>query len=61
MNKCSPAVMRKNLLVAEQFKKFGIGFVPVPVRDLDHKNEIMSLANKVLEEIVEESEGLEDE
>ena len=39
MNKCNPAEMRKNLQVVEQFRKYGIDFIAVPVRNSDHKNE----------------------
>ena len=56
MNRCSPAEMRKNLQVVEQFKKYGIDFVAVPVRDEDHKNELIALGNEVLEEMAAEGE-----
>lgn len=50
MDRCSPVEMRKNLVVVEQFKKYGIDFVAVPVRSQDHKNELIALCNEVLEE-----------
>jgi len=43
--------MRKNLEVVEQFKRIGLDFVPVPVRDAAHKNELIALGNEVLEEM----------
>ena len=49
MNKCSPVEMRKNLMVVDQYKNVGIDFVAVPVRDHDHKNELIALSNEVLE------------
>lgn len=57
MDRCSPVEMRKNLIVVEQFKKHGIDFVAVPVRDDDHKNELISLCNDVLEEMSSISEA----
>ena len=51
MERCSPVEMRKNLTVVEQFKKYGIDFVAVPVRDQDHKNELIQQGNDVLEEM----------
>ena len=49
VEKCSPVEMRKNLQVVEQFKRIGLDFVPVPVRDEAHKNELIALSNEVLE------------
>ena len=42
MERCSPVEMRKNLEVVEQFRKDGIDFVPVPVKDADHKKELLT-------------------
>ncbi len=41
MIKCSPVEMRKNLQVVEQFRKDGVDFVPVPVKDADHKKQLL--------------------
>ena len=46
--------MRKNLQVVETFRRFGIDFAVVPVKDDDHKNELIALGNKVLEELQNE-------
>lgn len=59
MNRCSAAEMRKSVLVVEQFKKYGIGFVAVPVRSEDHRNELVALGNEVLEELAVASEKSE--
>lgn len=53
MNRCNPAEMRKNLQVVEQFKNAGIDFVPVPVRDEDHKNELIAQVAEILQELIE--------
>lgn len=57
MKRCSPVKMRQNLLVVDQFKKAGIDFVAVPVKDADHKNEMIAYGNEVLEEIISESKA----
>lgn len=51
MYRCSPVEMRKNLELVEQFKKNAIDFVAVPVRNQDHKNELIKLRYEVLEEL----------
>ena len=56
MDKCSPAEMRKNLEVVEQYRAAGLDFVAVPVRDESHKCELIHLSNEVLEELIKESE-----
>lgn len=57
LERCSPVEMRKNLQVVEQFKKYGIDFAVVPVRDADHKNELIVQGNEVLEEMVKQAEA----
>ena len=56
MERCSPVEMRKNLKVVEQFKKYGIDFVAVPVRDQDHKNLLIHMGNEALEAIATKAE-----
>ena len=51
LERCSPVEMRKNLETVEILKGYGIDFVPVPVRDQDHKNELLALGNEILEEL----------
>lgn len=43
--------MRKNLEVVEQFKRIGIDFVAIPVKNSDHKNEMVQYGNEVFEEM----------
>jgi hypothetical protein len=57
MERCSPVEMRKNLQVVEQFKKNGIDFVAIPVRDAFHKNELIAQGNEVLESLVKSAES----
>ena len=57
MDKCSPVEMRKNLKVVEQFKKYGIDFVAVPVKDQDHKNLLIHMGNEALEAMAKEAES----
>jgi hypothetical protein len=60
MVRCSPVDMRKNLEVVEQFKRYGIDFVAVPVRNGDHKNELIELGGEVLEELAKGTENSEE-
>ena len=53
MNKCSPTEMRKNLIIVDKFKSFGIDFVPMPVKSEDHKNELIHQSNEILTEMLE--------
>lgn len=57
MNRCNPEEMRKNLQVVEQFRKYGIDFIAVPVRNSDHKNELLAIGNEVLEEFATQAES----
>jgi len=57
MEKCSPVEMRKNLLVVDQFRMHGIDFVAVPVRDQDHKDELINQGAEVLEEMATKAES----
>lgn len=59
MNKCSPVVMRRNLMVVEEFKKHGIDFVAIAVKDELHKQELITYGNDILHDLTEEIEGLE--
>lgn len=56
MKMCSPVEMRKNLEVVDAFKRAGIDFAAVPVRDHGHKNELIALGNEVLEEMLADTE-----
>ncbi len=56
MDRCSPVEMRKNLQTVEQYRKIGLDFVAVPVKDDDHKNEMLAYGNEVMEEIISEIE-----
>ena len=49
MDKCSPANMRKALIAADQFRKAGIEFVPIPVINLDNKLDMINLMLENLE------------
>ena len=57
MDKCSPVVMRKNLEVVDQFKKWGIDFVPIPVRSQAHKNMLIEMGDQIFDELADKAEG----
>lgn len=56
MLKCSPVEMRKNLETVEQYKKYGIDFVVVPVLDKKDKNNVLSCAATRLDKMIELTE-----
>jgi len=58
IEKCSPVEMRKNLEVVEQFKRAGIDFVAIPVRDSARKDEMIALGKKILEEMAVYAESV---
>ena len=57
MTRCDPVEMNKNLKVVDQYRRAGIDFVAVPVKNEDHKNEMIQYGNEVLEEVINESES----
>lgn len=57
MERCSPVEMRKNLEVVEQFRKAGIDFVSIPVRNDDHKKELLIQCDKVFEDMIASEDG----
>lgn len=46
--KCSPVTMRANLKKVEALKQAGIDFVAVPVRDPEHKKELLRQSMETL-------------
>lgn len=48
LTKCSPVTMRANLKNVESLKKAGIDFVAVPVRDPEHKKELLRQSMETL-------------
>ena len=56
MNKCSPVVMRENLLIVESLKKAGVDFVAIPVLNDSHKLELRKMVNAILERMAIEAE-----
>ena len=52
MNKCSPVEMSKNLEVVEVFKLQGIDFVAIPAKDVLHKADLISQAQAVFDELI---------
>lgn len=48
--------MRKALEMADAFRIIGIDFVPIPVKDEEHKAELLNIMNYTLEEITEAAE-----
>jgi len=51
MKKESPVNLRKSLIMVENFKKHGIGFVPIPVLSEEHRMELVILCDQKLEEM----------
>lgn len=57
MIRCSPVDLRISLMIVEQYKKAGLDFVPVPVKNAKHRDELIAMGDKILDEIIEEAEG----
>ena len=53
MKKCDPMEMRKNLEVVEVLKNAGIDFVPIPVKNQEHKEELVALGHAIFDEILD--------
>ena len=53
MDKCSPVEMRKNLAAVETYRQAGMDFVVMPVKNQDHKNELIVQSTEILSEMVE--------
>lgn len=51
MERCSPVEMRKTLVVVEEFKKHGIGFIAIPYQNEGHKNELMQQSRDSLQKM----------
>lgn len=58
MEKCSPVEMRKNMEVAELFQRTGIDFVPMPVINSEHKQELIKQMKSLFNAIIAESENI---
>ncbi len=52
MDRCSPVIMRENLVIVEKLKLVGMDFVAIPVRNAKHKAELVALAKMTLDEII---------
>lgn len=51
--RCSPAEMRKNLVIVGELKKAGLDFVAVPVKDAAHKASLLSMADEIFDQLLE--------
>ncbi len=56
MNRASPVEIRKALEVANAYAKAGICFVPMPILNDKHNNELVHQADKVLEDMIKMAE-----
>lgn len=52
MNQCSPVEMRKNLDAVEAFRLAGVDFVPIPVKSVSHKDELVAQGRAVFSELI---------
>jgi hypothetical protein len=55
MIQCSPVEMRKNLDAVEEFRKAGIDFVPIAVKNSVHKIDLIIQGQAVFDEMIAES------
>lgn len=52
LKKCSPEDMQANLSMVTVLTEMGINFVPMPVRDAAHREQLMQEGQEVLEELL---------
>lgn len=57
MRAATPVEMRKQLEVVRQFQMIGLRFVPIPVKDDAHLDELLRQVNEILEEVAKKAEG----
>lgn len=57
MDRCKPTELRKAMIMVNEFKKVGIGFIPVPYTTEDEKLDLVVMAMAKLEGIEKEAEG----
>ncbi len=57
MERCSPVEMRKNLETVDEFRKSGVDFVAIPVKNDDHKKELLIQCYKVFEDMIASEDG----
>lgn len=55
MDKCSPSETRKNLLVVQHFVDVGMDFVAVPVKNAEHKAELIQQSQEIFSELISEA------
>lgn len=51
MNRCSPVEMRESLEVVDALKKAGIEFVVIPVKNPEHRKELLAQGHSAFEEL----------
>jgi len=56
MNRARPVELRKALEVANAYAKAGIDFIPMPVLDGKHKNDLIQQADNTLEDLAKMAE-----
>ena len=56
MNRASPKDIRRALNAAQVLLDAGINFVPMPVRDADHRAVLMAQGTIIFEELIAEAE-----
>ncbi|PHR58760.1 MAG: hypothetical protein COA47_10160 [Robiginitomaculum sp.] len=56
MNRCQPITTLKNLDAAMAFAKAGIDFVCIPVKNEEHRADLMLMANKIFTELIVDAE-----
>lgn len=58
MAECKPVQMRKNLEMVQDLKNHRIDFMPIPVRDEEHRLMLARYAENILEEMAIAAERL---
>ena len=58
MNECKPVQMRKNLEMVQDLKNNRIDFMPIPVKDENHRLFLAQYAANILEDMAKDAERL---
>lgn len=61
MQCANPIELRKALETTMVMQSYGLDFVPIPVKNEQHKAELLMLMQKTLDEIIEELEKEEEQ
>jgi len=57
MDRCKPEDMRNALILVDEFRKAGIGFIAIPYSSEEEMSNLVDMADRKLDEMIKEAEG----